>query len=82
MEYDMVEALEYVDIPELLESWNDTLFAMELRYPKGIMLHAPTKAKAELLRSTALNAAKIYAVTLQTSVRRGDDDWLVYIAQL
>lgn len=80
--YSMVDDREFLGLPELVESWDDTLFAMEQRYPQGVMLHAPTKAAADRLRTVALNAGKEYSYSLMTTVRQGDGDWLVYIAQL
>ena len=78
----MVTRRQFVDLPELAESWQVTLEAMEDRYPVGIILHAPTKARAELLRSAALNAGRDYSYAITTATRAGDGDYLVYIAQL
>ncbi|KKL26921.1 hypothetical protein LCGC14_2390410 [marine sediment metagenome] len=73
---------KFVDVPVLDESWDDLYFNMEQRYPKGVILHAATLAKAQVLRKVALTMARRHEYTVSTSVQEGDGDYLLYIWQL
>ncbi len=78
----MTTRRQFLDLAGDRETWEDRYIAMEERYPVGIILHAATEAKAGLLRSAALNASDVYGYAITTSVRPGDGDYLLYIAQL
>lgn len=73
---------EFVDIPTIDESWDDMYFHMEGRYPKGIILHAEDKKRAESLRSTALVMGKRLCYAISTSIEEQESEYLIYIWQL